>query len=197
MGLERRVQTIPATGRIEVGRGNYLLYLTGTGAVEIRMERDGTSDRFIGVVGGLLIRRIAPYDTITIIGTPGVSTEVIVGSEVVDRDETDIRLAVTAIAGTISTTEAPASSWTTTVPNTTLAAVATVDIAANLARKRLWIQNDLNSATHFWVRDQSVTTSGGVQLAPGQSVVISNTGAIRIRNNDAALTAQYSIQEEA
>lgn len=195
MSLERRVQIIPANGRFEMPGGNYILFLTATAAVELQMLRDGTSDRFIGVTGGLLLRRIKPYQNIVIIGTAGVSVEVIVGSEVVEKDETDIRLAVTAIAGTISTTIAPSSILSTPDDNA-LAVSATENIAANLSRKRITI--GVLSTELVGVRAQAVgaNDASGVEIQPGTSYTFETTASIDVRNNDATNATSYWILEE-
>lgn len=171
MSIERKTQTLNASGRAELGRGNFFLLLTASAVVNVRADRDGTSEGFNGVSGGVLIRRVRPWDQMIIEGAAGDTIEYYVGSEIVDRDETDIRLAVTAIAGTVPVSESARDTITdspaVTASNpSSPAADETVLVAANPNRKRLRISAKSDNPGSCFV----LAASGGnfiAEMQPG------------------------------
>jgi hypothetical protein len=83
--------------------------------------------------------------------------------------------------------------------STLKAALATgnsLDVSANLTRKRITICNESASLGSVWFRDQSAVTDAGVELQPGQSQQVDGTYAFRVRNNSGA-SANISFNEES
>lgn len=195
MSIERYSRTIPASGVIEHSNGNFVLLLTATAAVNLRADRQGWSEGFNGITGGVLIRRIKPWDGIQIIGVAGTTVEYIVGQEVVEKDETDIRLQIATIAGVAAFSEQPSATFVTTVANTDILTANSADVAANLSRRRITVVADSANTGSLRVRDQAATTDGGIELQPGMFVELKTTAAFRILNNSGA-TQAYSLQEE-
>ena len=75
MSIERRTQTINATGRADLARGNYFLLLVASASVDVRAVQGGTSEGFNGVLGGIVIKRVKPWDEMQILGVAGTTLE--------------------------------------------------------------------------------------------------------------------------
>lgn len=203
MTIQRYSQTIPATGLVEIPLGNFfLLVAVSGGSVECAITKGGTRERFPGVVGGLYIKRTEPWELIQIIGAAGLTIEYWHGSELVDRDETDIRLATSVIAGAVTTTEQPASgAITQTAPVVAVTGAQTALIAANASRKRVSFSIDSanvdggTAATHAYLR-----SAGGTQnlqeLVPGFTYgPYKNTNGFDIRNDSGNNYTVYIFEE--
>lgn len=166
MSVERKTQVINATGRAELARGNYFLLLTSTASVDVRADRDGTSEGFNGIIGGFLIKRVKPWDQMIVVGAAGDVIEYIVGSEAIVEDETDIRLGVSAIAGTVSTVERPSDTVSDLAPVVLASGVAAIIVPSSTTRRRMRVQVDPAGASGVFVR----TAAGGnnlTELQPG------------------------------
>jgi hypothetical protein len=200
MGIERRTDTIPASGVISTPRGNYFLLLTANAAVNLRAEARGSSEGFNGVIGGILIRRRLPWDFIEIIGVNGTTLEYFVGHEEVTDDETDIRLAVSVIAGAVNVTELPATSLGNIAPVTALSGAETLLIPANAARKRVRIFCDSANvdggavATHCYFRGQAGGNNIG-EAVPGIFHEFKNSSAVYARNDSGSSYVFYMTEE--
>jgi hypothetical protein len=195
MGLEQRTELIPAVGAIECGRGNYVLFLSATGTVNLRLENGGQGEGLNGVTGGVLVRRVRSWDNLRIIGTVGVSVTYLIGALDTDKDETDIRLQIATIAGVAAVRVQPATTLLSTA-KAVLAAGASLDVAVNASRQNIVVCNESISGNSVWVRDQAATADAGIELQPGQSVPLNGTYAFRVRNNGAA-ACNISFNEEA
>lgn len=186
---------IGAGAQVRLPGGRYFFVRTATASIDVATEGNpGSPLSFLAIGAGT---KFGPVDVgqgwtfLVIKSATAQNLEIVIS----DDGLFDVANTVT-VAGAVSITEQP-SATIVAGANTSLAANSSADIAANLSRRRITICNDLNSATHFWVRDQSATTSGGIQLAPGQSVELRTTAALRLRNNDGLLTANYSTFEES
>ena len=136
MSVERRQDTIPATGRVEAMRGNVVLLLTSTVAINMRLQIDGKTENFDGVTGGIYIKRVKPFETLSFTGAAGGVITYFIGSEDVDTDETDIRLQVASLTGVSLTQESPAADVVDRAQTTCFTGTTTL-FAANLARRRI------------------------------------------------------------
>lgn len=195
MSIERKTFTIPASGAYESTRGNFCLLLSATGAINVRSERDGTSEGFDGVSGGVLIRRVQPWDNLRFLGTPGIAVEVLLGHEEVERDEVDIRLQIATIAGTASVAVAPATAVADTAPVVRPTATQAALFAVSLTRKRITVFVDSNNTASCFAR-----TAGGAnniaELQPGMFYQFDGRYAVDVRN-DTGANATFYIFEEA
>ncbi len=189
MSVERYTGALPANGIVEFAGGNYALLLSASAAVNLRKDARGTSEGFNGVIGGILIKRVQPWENLRIIGTAGTTYEILIGSENVDQDETDIRLQIATIAGVASVSVQPASQFTSGAAS--ILAASNQDFAADTTRKRITISVDSAATASVFVRDQAATTSQGTEVQPGTYVVIENTAALRIRNNSGVAVQVY------
>lgn len=194
MSIERRSEVIPASGELSTPRNNFFLLLSATGTVNMRAEGRGTSERFDGITGGILIRRVNSWDFMTITGAAGLTVVYLVGTELVERDETDVRLQIATIAGTASVADSPASALADTaavaLPDATLTAVVPV----NLTRRRVTITVDADALTPVYAR-----TAGGannlLEMQPGVAYEFRGTYAISIRNDSGGATTAYVFEE--
>lgn len=200
MTIERRVQTIPTTGRAELPRGNFLLLLTASASVDIRAEREGFSEGFNGIVGGLYARRVVPWNAVEIIGAAGTSLEYLYGSENVTEDETDIRLGVSAVAGTVSTAERPSDTIVENAPvvasnPSAPAADVAVLIAANASRRRLRVYADATNPGSCFVMN-ALAGEFIAELQPGTSQAFDTLQGLWISNANGADCTFYLCEEE-
>ena len=196
MSVQRITAVIPASGILSAGiGGNFLLLVSASGNINLRIERGGIAERFDGVAGGLYITRLTPWTEVRFLGGAGVAVEYLIGDEVVDKDETDIRLQIATIAGVAAVRVQPATSLVSTA-KVTLATGNSIDVAINATRQNLVVCNESASLGSVWIRDQTATVDGGVELQPGQSVPCNGIYALRVRNNSGA-SANISFNEEA
>lgn len=167
MSIERIARTIPPIGELRTGGNNFALFITSNAAVTLRAERTGMAEVFAGITGGLLLKRLNPWDDLRLIGAAGTSVEILVGTEIVDKDETDIRLQIATIAGVASVAINPTVVPTDRAPVTVSNAIQTVPLfAANGLRRKLRVFVDENNQDTCYVH-----TTGGAQrianLQPG------------------------------
>jgi hypothetical protein len=199
--IQRYTQTIPANGLVEIPSGNFFLLVAASGgSVEVAITQGGTRERFPGAIGGLYVKRVNGWDLIQITGAAGVVIEYWHGSENVDRDETDIRLATSVIAGSVSINELPAGNITDTAPVVCGPGAQTPLIAANAARKRVRFSIDSanvdggTTASHAYIRK-----AGGAQnlqeAVPGFEYEFKNTSGFDLRNDSAGNYTVYIFEE--
>lgn len=195
MTIERYTYTVPASGVIQVPRGNFFLLTTATPtAVNLRFQREGTSEGINGAAGGVYMRRVQPWDFAELFGAAGVAVEFWCGHEQVDRDETDIRLAVSVISGSVAVVEQPLTSLGNLAPVSLTDAAETLVIAANAARKRLRLSLDSAGGGSVFLR----STTGGnniYELQPGTWVEFKNTSAVYARNDTGGAINIYRVEE--
>ena len=197
MSIERRSEVIGALGVVEAARGNLLILFSSTAAVNVRLVRDGHTEGFDNITGGVRIARIKPFDSVRIVGAPGTTVVYIVGQENVNEDRVEVFLQVTTVAGTVAVAAAPTTTLTTPV-DVSVATATSSDIAANPLRRKITISalsTNAPATLNLRVRDQAATTEAGFELQPGMSVTLETIAALRIRNNDANAQS-YTIVEE-
>jgi hypothetical protein len=160
--LTKFTQIIPASGELVAGNdNNSLVFLSATAAVNLRIENAGTGERFDDVTGGIYIRRIKPWSQCRFLGAAGTSVEYFVGTEFNDKDETDIRLAVTAIAGSVSVIDAPTTVISDTAPVIVPDSTQTPIVPVSLTRRMVRITVDTATAGVVYLR----STAGVNNLA--------------------------------
>lgn len=145
MSINRYTPTIPASGVIETQTGNFFLLLSASGSVSLRLENGGHAEQFNGVNGGLLVRRIKPWENARILGAAGITLEFLQGSDFVEKDETDVRLQIATIAGVAATRIQPFASVADS-PLVTIAAGGNAALfPANPLRQRVRVFVDPNN----------------------------------------------------
>lgn len=194
--IERYSRTIPASGVVEHGRGNVLLFVSATGTVNVRAENGGAAEGVNGVNGGVRFERVKPWDNLRILGTPGVTVEYWIGSQLVERDLIDVFTQIATIAGVASFSEFPSAAVATPDDNA-LPAATTENIAANLLRRRITIGCLSTNDVGFRVQAVGANDASGLEVQPGTFVELRTTASLDIRNNDGALATSYYIFEES
>lgn len=194
--VTRFVEIIPASGRIDRPRGNFWLLLSSTVSLNVTMERDGSSEQFNGITGGIRVRRVVPWNALTMFGAPGGQIEFFFGADEVNEDDVNVFLQVATIAGVALFAESPSATIATPADNA-LPAATTENIAANLLRRRITI--GVLSTETVGVRVQAVgaADASGIEVQPGTFVELKTTASIDIRNNDGAVATSYYILEES
>lgn len=145
MSINRYTPTIPASGVVESQGGNFMLLLSASGSVSLRLENGGHAEQFNGVTGGLLVRRIKPWDNARILGAPGVTLEFFYGSDFTDKDEVDVRLQIATIAGVAATRIQPFSSITDLTPVSLIQSQSDELFPPNPLRQRITVCVDPNN----------------------------------------------------
>lgn len=194
--LERRSETIPASGRLELPRGNSFIFLSASAAVNVRLRGDGFSEGVDGATGGVRIRRVRSWDFIEIIGAAGTTLVYFIGTDETDEDLTEVFLQSTVIAGTTAVAEAPSATVATPDDNA-LPAATTETIAANLLRRRITIGCLSSNTVGFRVQASGANDLSGIEVQPGTFVEFRTTAALDIRNNDGAVATSYYVFEES
>ena len=193
MGIERFSRTIPTSGAIETGRGNFALLLSASGNINVRAEDGGSAEGFDGVSGGLLIRRVKPWDNLRLLGAAGIAVEYILGHEVVDTDETDVRLQIATIAGVAAVRFQPFSTVTDRAPVAAANGAQSVLFAANPLRQKIRVFVDANNGVTF------ARTVGGANnicnLQPGSSYDFPGLYGLDVRNDSGAVANFYIFEE--
>jgi hypothetical protein len=195
MSTELRTEQIPASGKIPLGSRNFFFLLTATAVVNVTFQRRGTSFGVTGVLGGYVKGMVERWESATISGTAGTIISFFIGDEELQEDITDFRTQIASIAGVVPIIMQPLSVFTTPT-KATVAAGASVEIAADLLRRKITVGNESTSANSFWLRDASDVTDAGFEVQPGTDRTVDNTAALRIRNNGAA-ACTYTITRQA
>lgn len=185
---------IPASGKIQLGPGNFFFLITATATISVIFAKEGTEFGAEGIQAGYVKGKLSPWERAEIRGTAGVTVSYFFGTEDLREDVTDFRQQIATIAGIVSMAESAAAAHAS-VDKTAIPAATTVDIAANLLRRRITICNWSDSAGSFSVRQTNNTNDGGIELQAGQFLEIRNTAAIRLRT-PAGTGANYSTFEE-
>lgn len=151
--LNKFSSIIPASGELIAGvDNNSLVFLSSDASVQLRIENGGTGEHFDDVNGGIYIRRIKSWNSVRFLGAPGTTVEYFIGTEFNDEDETDIRLAVTAIAGSVSVIDAPTVAISDTAPVTVPDSVQTAVVPVSLTRRKVTLTVDTNTAGVVYLR---------------------------------------------
>lgn len=175
------------------GRGRFFLIVAAASPVTIRCRQPNKGAGI--VIENVGVCRIGPvgedsaWEEVTIQSAAAQIVEYINGDDPVDFPN------AVSIAGDVVTQERPSAALTSQA-KTALATANNVDIAANLLRKAIVIQNWSDSAGNFCVRDQAGTTDAGEEIQAGMGRRFAVTGALRIRNNS-GVSVNYSWNEEA
>ncbi len=195
MSIERIARTIPPVGELRTGGNNFALFITSNAAVTLRAERTGMAEVFAGITGGLLLKRLAPWDDLRLIGAAGTSVEILVGTEIVDKDETDIRLQIATIAGVASVAVNPTVAVTDRAPVAAANAAQSTLFAANGLRRKLRVFVDENNAGTCYARTVGGANNIG-NLQPGSVYTFDGIYGLDVRNDTGAI-ANFYIFEEA
>lgn len=179
---------IPASGvYVFPAAGDFVFCESASGDVTLRVYNIGEGSQ---LGDGMLLRKAVShrfrrlYDQLTLNAAAGTSLTIWTG-----EGESNLNLisgsVTVASGGTFSASAAPPS----------IAAAASLDIAADSTRLEIHFQVPPTNAADLIVRDQSGTADAGILLGPnGLSFYqLSCSGATRVRNNSAgALTVRYA-----
>lgn len=193
--VERYSQVIPANGRLELPRGNLLIFISSTAAVNVRIERGGASEGINGVTGGLRVRRIRSWDNVIVIGAAGTTCVYFLGSDDVTEDVTDVFLQVTVIAGTASFAEAPAATVADTAAITRATATQGQLFPANLLRRRISVHVESANAGSCYARALGGGANNIGELQPGVVYNFNGTYGLDVRNDTGANALFYLFEE--
>jgi hypothetical protein len=166
--ITRYTPTIGPSGVVELSTGNFLLFISASAEVAVRLEDGGHAEQLNDVLGGLLVRRVTSWNNARIIGTPGTTLEFIHGWSFTDKDETDIRLQITTIAGIASVAISPAELVSDLAPISDTASQTGALFAASLSRRRIRVMTDPNNPASIYIYSTGGTQRIGV-LQPGSS----------------------------
>lgn len=199
MSIERYVEQIPAdqTGAIalplERGPGNFLLFQSSTVNVTVTLIYDGVREVFANVNGGVYVRRVKAWSNLRMDGPIGTPITYFVGTENVNRDETDIRQQVAVLAGVSSTADQPANALTELAPVVCNTGALTPVIAVNNGRRRFTLSIDAAGGIVF------ARKVGGANnlllMQPGMTYAFSGFYGVSVRNDSGTNTTVYIAEE--
>lgn len=199
MSIERYVEQIPAdqTGLItlplERGPGNFLLFQSATVNVTVTLMYDGVREVFSNVNGGIYVRRVKPWSNLRIDGPVGTPVTYFIGTENVDRDETDIRQQVAVLAGVSSTADQPAAALTDLAPVVCGTGALTPVVPVNNGRRRFTLSIDSLGGIVF------ARKVGGANnlllMQPGMTYAFSGFYGVSVRNDSGTATTVYIAEE--
>jgi hypothetical protein len=186
MSLDIRSGTIPASGVVPVGPGNYLFLIVASANVNIIIQTGGQTEYLNGAIAGVKLQRLKRWDQLQIAGPNGTTVSYMVGYENVRYDDTSITQTLATIAGTVATAILPAVSIATVAPQV-IATANSYAIPANLARRRITVAAAVANTGYVYAQTHGFATAlAGVPIGPGQFVEFDNTAAIDIRNDTGA-----------
>lgn len=191
MSARNYVQAIGAGATIRLPGGRYFFVKQATSAITITTQGNtGTPARFENIGAGSKFGPVPDKWTFLDVFSAGAQTV-----ELVISDDGDFEVAnAVTVSGVAQVADLPSAAIAVTA-SAALATATSLDIAANTSRRRITICNASTSAGAVWIRDQSATTSAGIELQPGQSVTMETTAALRVRNNSGS-SADISTLEE-
>jgi hypothetical protein len=204
MSIERYVETIPQSNDavpkqlpLERGPGNYLLLQVSSALVTVTLMEDGPREVFANILGGLFVKRVKPWKNLRIDGPIGTSCTFFIGAQVVDRDETDIRLQTSVIAGVTLTADSPAATLNDNAPVALPNNAQTPVFAGNGSRRRMKVSFASNAvippATVFFRKNAAVNNLMEVQ--PGAVYPFDGTYAVDVRNDSGGALSAMIFEE--
>jgi hypothetical protein len=199
MSIERYVESIPQTNDaipkplpLERGPGNFLLLQVAGASVTITLMGDGVREVFANILGGMYVKRVKPWKNLRIDGAVGTGVTFFVGNELVDRDETDIRLQTSVIAGVTLTADSPADNLTDAPAVNTIAGQAAL-FAQNLSRRRLTVFADPGNTVTVYGRAVG-KLNNIAQFPPGSATELK--GRYALDYSSAAINQKLYLFEE-
>ncbi len=192
--VESYTQVVPASGRIDLGPGNYLLAVSTTvGTLTLRVQTARNMEGITGASGNALIRRIEPWRYAFIEATAGATVVFAFGTLAnTEEDVTDIRAVVTSISGTVNI--APTNETLIASPAQATRATGGADtIAANAARRRVVI-SVISGTGPLFLQTAAAGANRGIPIQAGQSYSHPSNLAFDLRN-DGGDNVVYNIQE--
>lgn len=169
-----KTEVFPATGRIVVGPGNFLLLIQTPAAINVSFVRGGTQFGAEGVEAGYVKGLVEGWERCSLEGgTPGTTVRFFVGEEQIQEDFTDYRRTV----GVFQQQLAASANDATDVDVGGVAGPVVV-AAANPGRRRVTIKLRADADVAIRVGTGTVTATRGIQLNAGDSQTFECTGAI-------------------
>lgn len=178
--INKRIETIPASGQIKLAQENFFFLVNASAAVNVRVENDGIAEA-LNTVSTCKVRRIAPWKFLRILGTAGTTLEFFIGSCINDKDETDIPLTISSITGAVSVVEAPANVVDDDA-DVTLSPGDVLSVPQSLLRRRITIGNHPDSGSNLRIQGVGSGDAHGTVLAPGMYIRIDGTYAFDVLN---------------
>ena len=174
--------------KIPTGVSNYLYLFDASGLLLIKLIRNNSVVEQ-HVAGRLTLLPEKNFDTVEIENVSGASNtfRVIYGpgkyeppadrSEVTVNDEDPVRIQVISGGFTVDTVVEP-SNVVGVGSDVSIGAAATLIAAADVTRKELIIEVDIDATDPIRIGDASVTAATGLKVAPGSTMVLAQAGAV-------------------
>lgn len=193
MSARNYSQTLGAGETITLPAGRYFYVRTALTAIDVVSEGNpGSPARFIGISAGAKFGPVSEgrgWKKLKVTSALAQSIEIVIS----DDGDFEISSSVT-VAGSVLTSEAPASSVTDLPAVSRLNATQGALIAANVTRKRITVTASSANAGICFVR-----AVGGAnnlaELAPGMSWQFKGTYALEVRNDTGAAANFYLFEE--
>jgi hypothetical protein len=200
MSAQKFVQAFGAGQVVRFPAGRYFYINSATSDLNVVTEGNpGSPVRFDGIAAGAKFGPVEPGQgwRFLVVESPGAQNV-----EITISDDGNFEVAANVtVAGVVSTTEQPASTTTNTVPVDAGTGAETALIAANVARRGVWITRDSSNAdggttaTHGGLIRAQTGGNAIDELQPGVSKYFPVTHGLWVRN-DSGATNRFYVREE-
>jgi hypothetical protein len=194
--MEYRSETIPASGEIALSGANFFFLVTSSAAVTVRFMGGGTDFGANSILAGVQIGRVVEWDRAVIRGAAATTVQFFYGNSELREDVTDFRSSIATIAGVPTFTIQQLATMVASPARLTVATANKQTIAANAARRTIYISNPSDNATPGLVYIQTAAAGAGrgIPLDSGMNWSDSYTGALDVRN-DSGGSVDVTVQE--
>lgn len=194
-GVNSYSQAVDASGRWNLpADANFFYLISSTAALAITLWVDGRQEVFSNAIGGLQLGRVKPWTQAFITAAPGTVITLIYGGVFLREDVTILQQQIATVAGTVTTTTAPASTIATPAALAVANASATT-VAANLLRRRITFCSPSTNSGSVFLQAVGAGAGRGIELQAGIFIEIDNTAAIDIRNDSGAVQTITTFEE--
>lgn len=169
-------RTFDGTGldkKTEAG-GSYIRLLETTAVLTVNVYKDGEEiANHVGVQQGFAWESIGDdglplyFDYVEIASAAAQTVKLAIGAGRAYNDATSGNVTATVVKGT-----------TLAISSATAGAVSSTVLAANTARRRVWMGNTHATDTAYWCEDATAATTGKYPIGPGEEQEIESTDGI-------------------
>ena len=191
MNIKTRTETIPASGIVDLGPGNFIFLVTTSAALNVQFQTGGFQSAAEGVQGGFVQGNVTPWRNCRIVGTAGITFVALYGDADLTEDVTDYRRTVGVFLP-----QQPGSNTDYADVNVGGSGVAILVLPANAARRKGVVKFNTGGDINIRLGTQATVAAGrGAQLESGQSYDHTSTGALYAIREGAG-TAVVSLLDE-
>lgn len=194
MSARNYVQTLGAGESISLPAGVFFMVRQAASALDIETQGNpGAPVRFTGIGAGSKFGPVSAGEGWKLLKVTSAAAQAI---EIIISDDGLFDLAnAVNVLGIASVAVAPNSGITASGADVSVNNASASAIAANLSRKAITIGALSTNTGNIRVQSTGAGANRGIELQPGQSVTLTNTAAIDVRNDSGAAQSYYAFEE--